>query len=153
MRRKLYQPKHIFHVRLPAIFHGSFHTKSIYHGKRARPCTVSFHTGGFVTFSTLLALPLIRPMAFLSDCTNYLGVISNIPPAITLLEKCIANGRSRRQTRPYCKVYSVILTFLRYTRACVILVGYKGLNENLIKSIDTRAHINIILLIRGQGAR
>lgn len=35
MRRKRYQPKHIFHVRLPAIFHGSFHTKSIYHGKRA----------------------------------------------------------------------------------------------------------------------
>ena len=34
MRGKRYQSKHIFHVRLPAIFHGSFAAKSIYHRAR-----------------------------------------------------------------------------------------------------------------------
>ena len=44
VRGKRYQPKHIFHVRLPAIFHGSFPAKSIYHRERDRPRAVGFRT-------------------------------------------------------------------------------------------------------------
>lgn len=56
MRGKRYQPKHIFHVRLPAIFHGSFPAKSIYHRERDRADAV-----GFRTPVSLIPFPLYWP--------------------------------------------------------------------------------------------